>query len=49
MKVVHTFDRKEATPKLKAAPSLLVYAINNRLNHLTSTKLIRKAEHSFEC
>ena len=42
MKVVHTFDRKEATPKLKAAASLSGYAINNRLNYLTSTKLIRK-------
>ena len=42
MKVVHTSERKEATPKLKAAASLSGYAVNNRLNHLTSTKLIRK-------
>ena len=42
MKVVHTSERKEATPKLKAAASLSGYAINKRLNHLTFTKLIRK-------
>ena len=36
------FHEEKATPKLKAVASLSINVVNNRLNHLTSAKLIRK-------
>ena len=41
MKANNTYAREPETPKLVVVPSLLVYGVDSRLNHLAKAKIIR--------